>query len=68
MKRSALPVYLSLLADVVAFFHKPLFSTRYTFPWDFHGVQLPLITFLSDQSAGPAGFVESIQLLRIPGL
>jgi len=42
-------IYGSLLADVVAFFHKPLFSTQYTFPWDFHGVQLPLITFLSDQ-------------------
>ncbi|MGA3039921.1 MAG: YfhO family protein [Bryobacteraceae bacterium] len=49
MKRSALLVYLSLLADVVVFFHKPLFSTGYSFPWDFHGVQLPLITFLSDQ-------------------
>ena len=49
MKRSALLVYLSLLADVVVFFHKPLFSTQYSFPWDFHGVQLPLVTFLSDQ-------------------
>jgi len=49
MKRSALLVYLSLLADVVFFFHKPLFSTAYSFPWDFHGVQLPLVTFLADQ-------------------
>jgi len=49
MKRSALLLYLSLLADVVAFFHKPLFSTEYSFPWDFHGVQLPLVTFLADQ-------------------
>src|SRR5271154_2025649 len=42
-------VYLSLLAVVVLFFHKPLFSAQYTFPWDFRGVQLPLITFLRDQ-------------------
>jgi hypothetical protein len=49
MKRSALLVYLSLLADVVVFFHKPLFSAEYSFPWDFHGVQLPLVTFLADQ-------------------
>jgi hypothetical protein len=49
MKRSALLVYLSLLADVVVFFNRPLFSTQYTFPWDFHAVQLPLITFLTDQ-------------------
>ncbi len=49
MKRAPLLVYLALLADVVAFFHKPLFSTQYTFPWDFHAVQLPLITFLADQ-------------------
>ena len=49
MKRSAFLVYLSLLADAVVFFHKPLFSTEYSFPWDFHGVQLPLVTFLSDQ-------------------
>jgi hypothetical protein len=49
MKRPAPLVYLSLLADVVIFFHKPLFSAQYTFPWDFHAVQLPLITFLADQ-------------------
>jgi hypothetical protein len=49
MKRSALLVYLSLLANVVVFFHKPLFSRQYSFPWDFHAVQLPLITFLADQ-------------------
>jgi hypothetical protein len=49
MKRPSLLVDLSLLADVVIFFHKPLFSTQYTFPWDFHAVQLPLITFLADQ-------------------
>ncbi len=42
-------VYLSLLAAVVLFFHKPLFSAQYTFPWDFRGVQLPLITFLRDE-------------------
>jgi membrane protein YfhO len=42
-------VHLSLLAAVVLFFHKPLFSAQYTFPWDFRGVQLPLITFLRDE-------------------
>lgn len=42
-------VYASLLAVVVMFFHKPLFSTAYVFPWDFRAVQLPLITFLRDQ-------------------
>jgi len=42
-------VCLSLLAVVVLFFHKPLFSAAYTFPWDFRGVQLPLITALRDQ-------------------
>src|ERR1700733_1726263 len=42
-------IYLSLLAVVVLFFHKPLFSSEYTFPWDFRGVQLPLITFLRDE-------------------
>jgi hypothetical protein len=46
-------VYLSLLAAVVLFFHKPLFSAEYSFPWDFRAVQLPLITFLRDElSAG----------------
>ena len=34
---------------VVIFFHQPLFSAAYTFPWDFRGVQLPLITVLRDQ-------------------
>jgi hypothetical protein len=38
-----------LLVVVVLFFHKPLFSSAYTFPWDFRGVQLPLITFLRDE-------------------
>src|ERR1700733_10277507 len=42
-------IYLSLLAVVVLFFHKPLFSSEYSFPWDFRGVQLPLITFLRDE-------------------
>src|ERR1700723_1728821 len=42
-------ICLSLLAVVVLFFHKPLFSSEYTFPWDFRGVQLPLITFLRDE-------------------
>jgi hypothetical protein len=48
-RRSSVYVYLSLLAAVVLFFHKPLFSAEYTFPWDFRGVQLPLITFLRDE-------------------
>ncbi len=43
-------VYLSLLAIVVLFYNKPLlFGPAYTFPWDFHAVQLPLITFLRDE-------------------
>ncbi len=48
-RRNSAYVYLSLLAVVVLFFHKPLFSAQYTFPWDFRGVQLPLITVLRDQ-------------------
>jgi Bacterial membrane protein YfhO len=48
-RRSSAYVHLSLLAAVVLFFHKPLFSSEYTFPWDFRGVQLPLITFLRDE-------------------
>ncbi len=42
-------IYLLLLADVVLFFHLPLFSSQYLFPWDFRGVQLPPITFLAQQ-------------------
>jgi len=42
-------MHLSLLAVVVFFFRKPLFSSDYTFPWDFRAVQLPLITFLRDE-------------------
>lgn len=48
----AAPVYisLSLLAVVVLFFNRPLlFPGLYSFPWDFHSVQLPLITFLRDE-------------------
>lgn len=48
-KRPAYWIYLALLADVVLFFHKPLFDPNYLFPWDFRGVQLPPITFLADQ-------------------
>jgi hypothetical protein len=48
-RRSSVYLYLSLLAVVVLFFHKPLFSAEYIFPWDFRGVQLPLITVLRDQ-------------------
>ena len=46
---SSVGVHLSLLAVVVLFFHQPLFSAEYTFPWDFRAVQLPLITFLRDE-------------------
>ena len=49
MKRAAVPVYLALLADVLLFFHKPLFSSQYIFPWDFRGVQLPMISYLADE-------------------
>jgi hypothetical protein len=42
-------IYLALLANVVLFFHKPLFNSEYLFPWDFRGVQLPPITFLADE-------------------
>jgi hypothetical protein len=48
-RRASVYVYASLLAIVILFFHKPLFSSAYTFPWDFRGVQLPLITVLRDQ-------------------
>jgi hypothetical protein len=48
-QRFSLWIYLALLADVVLFFHKPLFSSQYMFPWDFRGVQLPPITFLAEQ-------------------
>src|SRR5580704_12978293 len=48
-RRNSVYVCLSLLAVVVLFFHKPLFSAQHTFPWDFRGVQLPLITVLRDQ-------------------
>jgi hypothetical protein len=48
-RRTPVWIYLALLANVVLFFHKPLFSSQYLFPWDFRGVQLPFITFLSDQ-------------------
>ncbi len=47
----AVSLHLSLLAVVVLFFHQPLFSSEYSFPWDFHAVQLPLITFLRDELA-----------------
>jgi hypothetical protein len=47
----AVGLNLSLLAVVVLFFHKPLFSSQYSFPWDFRSVQLPLITFLRDELA-----------------
>src|ERR1051325_4524354 len=49
MKRLPLLVYLALFAKVVVFFYKPLFSSQYIFPWDFRGVQLPMITFLADE-------------------
>jgi hypothetical protein len=39
----------TLAADSVLFFARPLFSSQYSFPWDFRLVQVPLITFLADQ-------------------
>jgi hypothetical protein len=42
-------IYTALLANVVIFFHKPLFSTAYMFPWDFRGVQLPMLSYLADE-------------------
>jgi len=42
-------IYFALLANVVLFFHQPLFSAQYLFPWDFRGVQLPPITFLVER-------------------
>lgn len=47
--RRAILIYLSLLANVVIFFHQPLFNPRFSFPWDFRGVQLPMITYLAEQ-------------------
>src|SRR4051794_21178008 len=49
MNRRLLLVYLALLADVLAFFSKPLFSDYYIFPWDFRYVQLPLMSFLAEE-------------------
>jgi hypothetical protein len=48
-RRAAALTYFSLLANVILFFHKPLFSTAYLLPWDFRAVQLPLISFLVDR-------------------
>jgi hypothetical protein len=48
-KRRVFWIYFALLANVILFFHKPLFNPDFLFPWDFRGVQLPPITFLADQ-------------------
>ena len=40
---------LALLVEVAAFYRHVLFQRGYLFPWDFRGVQLPLITFLVDE-------------------
>lgn len=48
-KSSNLFIYAALLANVVLFFYKPLFSTAYMFPWDFRSVQLPMLTYLADE-------------------
>ncbi|HLI85799.1 MAG TPA: YfhO family protein [Bryobacteraceae bacterium] len=48
-RRSTALAYLGLLANGIVFFHKPLFDSAYLFPWDFRGVQLPLLTFLAGQ-------------------
>ena len=49
MKHSSRWIYLALLANVVLFFYKPLFSPAYIFPWDFRTVQLPQISFLAEE-------------------
>jgi hypothetical protein len=41
--------YLCLLANLLVFFHKPLFSPYFLFPWDFRYVQLPLISHLAEE-------------------
>jgi Bacterial membrane protein YfhO len=48
-RRATALAYVSLLANVILFFHKPLFSAAYLFPWDFRNVQLPLLSFLADR-------------------
>lgn len=52
MNRRLLLIYLGLVADVLAFFYKPLFTDAYLFPWDFRYVQLPLISFLAEELHG----------------
>jgi hypothetical protein len=42
-------IYLGLIANVLVFFHKPLFSENYIFPWDFRYVQLPMVSFLAEE-------------------
>lgn len=49
MKAHRLIVPATLAADALLFFARPLFSSQYSFPWDFRLVQVPLITFLADQ-------------------
>jgi hypothetical protein len=48
-RRATALVYFSLLANAIMFFHKPLLTTAYLFPWDFRSVQLPLLSFLVDR-------------------
>ncbi len=48
-RRAAALLHASLAANAILFFHKPLFSAAYLFPWDFRGVQLPLLSFLVDR-------------------
>ncbi len=36
-----------LLAELLLFFRKALFTTKYVFPWDFRGYHLPLNEFLA---------------------
>ena len=40
---------MSLILNGIAFFQKPLFSSRYSLPWDFRSVQTPLISFLAEE-------------------
>ncbi len=48
-RKNGLLIPATLAADAILFFARPLFSSQYSFPWDFRLVQLPLITFLADQ-------------------
>ena len=47
--RARLLIYVSLILNGILFFHQPLFSSGYSFPWDFRSVQTPLMSFLAEE-------------------